>query len=144
MTAKTWLNRGWRVNEEIETLLRSKRTMFERLTNMTTSFTGMPGAASPDPHRMDEYAAFCQQIDRRARELTIISLEILAVIARVQDGRYRQLLILRYVEFLTWEQIAVRLHYSWRWTMQLHAEALQAVERVLVGAGIIKKHKKAY
>ena len=124
-------------------LNRSKLALYERLTSTTANYTHTPGAASPDPHKMDTYADYCRQVEERARELTRISNEILACISRVEDGRYRQLLICRYLNFMTWEQIAVTMSYSWRWTMTLHAEALMAVEDVLNGK-TKRQHRSSY
>lgn len=143
MTAKAWLNRAWRVQQEIEMLNRTKESIFERLTSTTASYSHTPGSATPDPHKMDAYADYCRQVDERARELTKIAGEVVAMISRVEDGRYRQLLLLRYVEYMTWEQIAVQLNYSWRWTMQLHAEALQAVDDLLNGTKK-RQHRNSY
>ena len=45
------------------------------------------------------------------------------------DTVKRQLLRYRYFDNLRWEEISVRLHYSWRQTLRLHGEALQELRR---------------
>ena len=131
MTAKQWLNRGWRIQQEIEILNETKADLFDRLTHITASYNGMPGAATPDPHKFDEYAAYCEVVDGYCRQLANTQAEIVSVIEQIPDGNCRRLLTCRYVEFLTWEQVAVKLHYSWRHTMRLHGEALRMAHDVI-------------
>ena len=60
-----------------------------------------------------------------------IKQEIATVIAEVPDTTLRTLLTKRYLNFEKWEKIAVDLNYSWRWTMKMHRQALQAVEPLI-------------
>ena len=131
MTARQWLGRGWRLQQEINILMESKQSLFDRLTSTTASYSGEPGAASPDPHKFDGYAAYCSAVDEYAKRLTDVSAEILGVITAIEDGNQRRLLICRYIEFMTWEEIAVKLHYSWRHTFRIHDQALASAKRVI-------------
>lgn len=45
-------------------------------------------------------------------------------ISHVSDKRMRLLLQYRYIDGMTWEQIAVRLHLDYRWILRLHGRAL--------------------
>ena len=54
------------------------------------------------------------------------------MIARVPDSRYRELLLGYYVEELTWEEVAVAMHYSYSQVVQeLHPRALEAISKIL-------------
>ena len=53
---------------------------------------------------------------------------ITAAIQAVQNDTLRLLLELRYIDGLTFEQIAVKMHYSWRQTIRLHGCALDAID----------------
>lgn len=128
MTAKEWLNRGWRVQQEIELLQETKVRLYERAVNVTAKYTGLPGAVSPDPHVLDGFAEYCARVDARAQELTRISSEILCVIRAVEDPRYRRLLTFRYLNYLPWTQVAQRMHRDLRWVYRLHNAALQAAK----------------
>ncbi len=59
--------------------------------------------------------------------------EIDAVLAQVEDGEHAHILRLRYISCLTFEQIAVEAHYSYRWVCTLHGRALQEVGRIING-----------
>ena len=38
------------------------------------------------------------------------------------------LMRLKYIDGLTWEEVAVKLNYSWRWVHKLHSRALQKIK----------------
>ena len=40
----------------------------------------------------------------------------------------RLLLRLRYIDGLTWEQVAVELHYGYQWTLKRHGRILQRLK----------------
>lgn len=52
-------------------------------------------------------------------------------IEKVEDYRLRTLLKYRYLEQMTFEEIAEVMHYSWRWIMKLHKLALEKYWEVL-------------
>ena len=128
MTAKDWLRRGWR---EINSLLRTKQETRDRLTSVTAGYDGESVQGTRDPHRYDRLAELDEKIDRRIDQLVAVKQEIMDAIAQVEDSRYRTLLTERYMEFRTWEQIAVDMNYTWRRVMQLHGEALIALGQVV-------------
>ena len=50
--------------------------------------------------------------------------EMEAAIATVEDRTLQLLLRYRYIDGMTWEQIAVKMNYDYRWTLRLHGRAL--------------------
>lgn len=128
---KRWLNRGYKLNEEINQLEAAKHTMFDRLTSITPAYDGETVSGTKDPHKYDAYFAYCADIDNRVNELFDIKREIQQIIAKVDDAKLRALLLGRYINFMTFEQIAVNMSYDWRWIMRLHNQALNAVNEVL-------------
>ena len=129
MTAKAWLKRGWQLDREINSLLRTKQETRARLMSITASYTGEPVNGTRDPHRYDRLAELEEKIDRRIDQLVAVKQEIMDAIAQVEDSRYRTLLTERYMEFKTWEQIAVDMNYSWKQIHRLHSQALKALEK---------------
>ena len=49
-------------------------------------------------------------------------------IEKVEDGKLRNLLHYRYICGMTFEQIAVNMDKSWRWTVSLHGRALEKIK----------------
>ena len=131
MTAKEYLRRAYKLNEEIDQLEAAKRTMFNRITSITPDYNGDTISGTRDPHKYDAYAQFAAEIDNRVDELINIKSDILNTINKVEDAKLRTLLIARYINFMTFESIAVMMNYDWRWIMQLHSRALMEIERIL-------------
>ena len=131
MTAKEYLRRAYKLNEEIDQLEAAKRTMFNRITSITPKYNSDTVSGTKDPHKYDAYAQFAAEIDNRVDELVSIKSDILNTINKVEDAKLRTLLIARYINFMTFESIAVMMNYDWRWIMQLHSRALMEIERIL-------------
>lgn len=131
MTAKEYLRRAYKLNEEIEQLEAAKHKMFSRITSITPDYNGDTVSGTKDPHKYDAYAQFAAEIDNRVDELISIKSDILNTINKVEDAKLRTLLIARYINFMTFESIAVMMNYDWRWIMQLHSRALMEIERIL-------------
>ncbi len=135
MDAERWLKRGWELNKEIEELKATKINMWERCTRITPSYSTEPGGGSPNVHKFDNLAAFGAAIDERCAELAKVSGEIFTAICRlpldIENNKYRRLLQYRYINFCTFEEIAVMMHYSWRHIHRLHEEALNAISHVI-------------
>ena len=53
--------------------------------------------------------------------------EISNAIEAVEDERYKELLTLYYLCFMTWEEVAVKMGKSWRWIMRMHQKSLMAI-----------------
>lgn len=100
-------------------------------TKITVTFNDMPGGGGS----IDKVGAIVAHIVDLQTELAVqaktmkAEQEIVqAVIDAVDEPDLRQLLILRYINGLTWEKIAVDMNYSWRHTLRLHGAALAAVK----------------
>ena len=131
MTAKEYLRRAYKLNEEIDQLEAAKHKMFSRITSITPKYNGDTVSGTKDPHKYDAYAKFAAKIDNRVDELVSIKSDILNTIKKVEDAKLRTLLIARYINFMTFEGIAVMMNYDWRHIMRLHSAALKAIDEVL-------------
>lgn len=111
--------------EEIETLAMS----------ITVSTDGDRVQSSGKKDRMADLAAKVADLEMEIMDMRTDALNVLQIveriIAQVEDKDYRQLLHMRYIEKRTWEEIAVSLKKSWRWTCSLHGKALQAVQEII-------------
>lgn len=133
MTAKRWLNRGYRINEEIDELMREQKQALLQATS--TALGGGEKVQSSNENTVERrfvnYAAYSETIDKRIDELYSIKNEILAAINEVEDNTLRRLLILRYIKFYTWEEIAEKMNYSYVHVVHnLHPKALKRVNRI--------------
>lgn len=133
MNAKQWLNRARNIDREINELLREKEEVRDRVLKITQSYTGDAVQSTKDPHKFDRVVELEMEIDRHIDELVAVKTEILHGIAKLPDGRYREILRLRYLSGKTFEQIAVEMNYSWRHVCTLHGRALLKMEEIVNG-----------
>ncbi len=73
---------------------------------------------------------YVDTIRQKRDELVAVKAEITEVIFRLDDGRQRTALIDYYINGLTWEEVAVKNHYSWRNTMFIKNKALAEIEKI--------------
>lgn len=71
------------------------------------------------------------EINKQIDELIQLKLEVMKVVDQVQDGELVDLLYQRYFQFKTFEEIAITMNYTWRWTMQMHNKALKEVDKII-------------
>lgn len=134
MTVKEWLNRGWKLNREIDALKEEQRRALELATATTSApqedrVQGGEGNRTAD--KFANYAAYAAEIDSRIDDLFQIKQEIDQAIEKVENTTYRTLLFERYINFKKWEQIAVDMDYSYVHIVRLHGKALQKVKDVI-------------
>lgn len=134
---KSWLNRGYKVNEEIKRLEASVMNLQARAASITPRYGGDAVAGSKDPHKFDGYLEAAERYADAVKELVTrlsdTSGEIVRVIYQVRDNRERAVLVNRYLNFLTWEQTAVDMSYSYVQVIRIHGRALQSVKKILEG-----------
>ena len=134
MTVKEWLNRGYKIDREINALLRERERSLTLATKTTAAADGervQTSRSNSTEARFINYADYTKLIDKRIDELYAIKREIITAVNRVGDNTLRQLLIHRYIEFMRWEKIAEEMHYSRRQVTRMHGKALLKLKDVL-------------
>ena len=129
MDAREFLNRGYRARERIqakEERIGSWRQIAESVTaalKPVATFSSTPSKKVEDC--VCNIVDLQQEILDEINELTAIEREIGRAINRAGlDPTLKSLLEMRYLRYLKWEEIAVRLGLTFRWTMTLHKKAL--------------------
>lgn len=56
--------------------------------------------------------------------------KIISQIQSLEDSRYIEILYKRYVEFKSFELIAVELNYEYSWVTRIHNQALEEFEQM--------------
>ena len=93
MTNKEWLNRGWKLVDEINSL--------EAAREKAIKLRG--------EKKREKYTKL---IDKKVRELIKVQVEIIMAIYRLPDRKDRMILQLRYLAYLSHEQIAEIMVYD--------------------------------
>lgn len=130
MTAKRFLSQPYWIDRRIDKKQEEIDRLRARLTKSTAQLTGMPhGGSGGDWTDADVHVLELEQkIHAEIIELCRIKREVFEAIDAVEDDRYRTLLEMRYRNYMTFEQIAVEMSYSYDRVKHLHKEALNAVK----------------
>lgn len=130
MTAKEWLGRARKLRLRLSALEDSKQRSYARAVASTAGLGERVSGGEPGD-KLAAYAEVSLAADRQIEKLEQTRAEILQVIGQVEDNTLATLLTEYYVNDKTWEEVAVQIDKSWRWTMNLHSKALKAVEKIL-------------
>lgn len=133
MTPKQYLSRYQEINRDINALVEDcarLRSLAQKVTPEQSD--GLPKGTNPDKAApftriIEQIVAKEAEINGRIDDLMVARDEISATIDAVEVGVLRRLLRYRYLCGLTWEQIAVEMHYTYQWVCILHGKALQEV-----------------
>lgn len=130
MSTKDWMLRAWKIDDEIKALSEARRKAYDQCISTTTALREVVASGDKEPHaKLERWAVLNGLINEKIDELVATKQEILKAIWGVQDTTYRTLLTERYINFKTWEQIAVSLNYCYRHVVkELHPKALSAVK----------------
>lgn len=134
MTAKDWLQRAMYTDNEIKQLIAERDRAFVKATSPNQNIGGdkvQTSRRNISEEKFSSYAAYSELIEKRIDELYKIKYEILQAINSLDDSILRSILIARYINFKTWEEIAENLHYACRHIMRLHAKALIKINDVI-------------
>lgn len=114
MNAKEYLSQARQADRRIGALLERRRHYREM-----EELRG-PGSAGG-------LEALEGEIDRRIEAYAALVREIEEVIDEVENGQYRDVLKLRYLNGWSWKAIAARTNFSRDWLWKLHARALEQI-----------------
>ncbi|WP_337399111.1 DUF1492 domain-containing protein [Congzhengia sp.] len=145
MDTKEWLERAWKIDNEIDALSDELVSAKERVLSVTAQCAGVKVQTSKT-NRSDEavlkYIEYKNRLSKRLDELYAVKSEIADVISKVGDATLRTLLELRYLRYFTWEQIAEKMDMSAYWVRtSLHAKAL---EKICVGTCLQLRQNPCY
>ena len=122
-----YLSRYRRLNQRIDRLLEEQSRWREKAMRITPVLSPVPGgggSGSPIERPMDKVLEIDVEINREIDELQIVRQEIRAALNQLEDENLKLLMEYRYIDGLTWEQIAVKMNYCWRQVCRKHGLAL--------------------
>lgn len=137
MNAKEYLQQAYRLNE----LINSNQAELDQLRNLSTSISSVDVSkervqGGTDSHDkigtivakiVDLNDLINDEIDRFVDLKTDIHTKIM----QIPDNTEKLVLKYRYIEFCTWEQIAVKLGFTFQWVHVLHKRALKSFDKIL-------------
>lgn len=128
------LNRARNAQREMDALRERVEFWRAEAQRCTASYgLGAPGGGGAADRRAELVARIVdaqRELEARIGEIAAAEREAMELIDRLDDERMRTLLTLRYVDNLTWRQIADRMHYNLTHVQRLHLRALEALAAV--------------
>ena len=134
MTAKELLEIARGAEDDIADSLDLLKRAEERATRITSIINDMP--KSPNKGAGGHEAAMTEFIDLKGkiteaiRDYELIQLMSMKLIDAISKADYRRLLMYRYLDNMTWTEIAGKIGYSERNTHRLKDKALEEAEIV--------------
>lgn len=125
-----YLFRYRRLNQRIDRLLEEQNRWRERALKITPTLSQAPGGGgngSPIERPMDKVLEIEEEINQEIDELQIVRQEIRNTLNQLEDENLKLLMEYRYIDGMTWEQIAVKMHYSYMQICRLHGRALKTI-----------------
>lgn len=137
MTAKEFLNRGYRLRERIAAKEKRIAEWERRATSTTLTLSPVTSFSSQPSKKVEDAACAIADLQKELQieiqNLINIEKEIATAIeSAVKDPTLKLLLELRYLNCLKWEEIAIGLGVTFRWTMVLHKKALKIFEESIL------------
>lgn len=132
MTAKEYLGQAHYLDIRISSKLNELTELRSLAMKVTSAYGTAPHTSTPDNHRLEKVLARIvdleKEIDNDIDKFVDLKREIKKVIDEVKDEKYKALLEMRYLNQMTWEQIAVKLGYDSRHIRRMHGWALQKIK----------------
>ena len=130
MTKKEFLNQYLNAQKEIGIKLDQIARLRELSTKITQTLTP-DKVKSNSENRLESSVSKIVDIEREIGasidQLERTRLQVESVINSVPNVNQRNVLRLRYISGMKWEQIAVKLNYDYRWVLRLHGKALNKI-----------------
>lgn len=127
---RTYLGQYRQLDAKITRLLEEQRAWREKAMRMTPVLTPVPGGkggGGPIERPIEKVIAMEGDINAAIDALIDLRREIQGAIDKVPDENLQLLLTYRYIDGLSFEKIAEKLHYGYQWVYKLHRKALDAL-----------------
>lgn len=129
---KIFLNQVRNIIRAENRILDQMRRLEERQLSITRPISDMPRGSTP--FTTADYVA---EMDILKRQLLLEmkrereAYKNILIVLNQLDGIEREIMIMHYLMFLTWEEIACKVEKSYRWTQKLHGRALEKIINIL-------------
>lgn len=132
MTNKERLNQAYHLDLRIESKLQQVESLRALAAKATTTYGAEPVSGTRDVHKREEI--ICKIVDLQAEinsdidSLVDLKRELREMIEAVPNVSYRTILELRYLNFRTWEEIAVAMGYTLRNLRYMRDKAIESLD----------------
>lgn len=128
MTKKEYLLQYKDAQREVDRLINERARWIARATKVTPTYTGMPHGGSGEDRMQDAVERLSEvedELNGKIDRLVDLRREVDTAISTIGDTRLETVLRYRYIDDMTFEQIAVSMDYSYDHIIRLHGWALK-------------------
>ena len=135
MTAKEYLTQARTLDMRIKSKLQQIESLNELATSCTAVYSDMPRNPNRGSSKVERAVLKIIEVEESLKhdveDLVELKKEIMATIQAVSDVELQTLLEKRYLCFLSWEKIAVEMHYSIQHIYRMHDTAHSCVATIM-------------
>ena len=128
MEAKEYLLQYKDAQREVDRLINERARWIARATKVTPTYTGMPHGDSGEDRMQDAVERLSEvekELNEKIDKLVDLRREVEATIHTIGDERLETVLRYRYIDCMTFEQMAVKMNYCYKQICRMHGDALQ-------------------
>jgi DNA-directed RNA polymerase specialized sigma subunit len=132
MNAKQYLKQAYKLNEQIECDKEELEALRALSTSISGNMTQERVQGSPSNNRIIDIISQIidleNEIDAEIEDFIALKKQIRDVINQIEDVNEKLVLKYRYLIFLQWDEICVKMNYSKRQMYRIHDSALEKVK----------------
>lgn len=132
MTKKDFLRRYLEADESIQTKLDQIAHLRQLATKLTSVLSEDKVRSSGNTDKLGLAVSKIVDMENEVQQEICALYEIKAQVRRAIDSvsneNMKNILELRYINGMKWEQIAIQTSYDYSWVLRLHGQALQKVK----------------
>ena len=133
--AKDYLLQIRLLDAQIDCMLSSVQGLRDSLLRITPTLKQDVVTGSSAHDRMSATVAKIvdleNEINAKVDALVDRKAQVIRLLEKVRNPDYLKVLQMRYIEYASLEEIAVEMHYSYRWIKKLHGRALQVFRKIM-------------
>ena len=123
----------------LDKVVKSKTDQLENLRSTVFNVSGNSGDEKVQTSKrrdkigdiMPKIMDLEKELNNHIKEFIDLKSKITKKIDELPDIEYRLVLMLRYLDFKTWEEIAEMMNYSRQWVTKIHGRALNSLQKLL-------------
>lgn len=138
MTAKEYLQQIRKLDYQIRNKKLEKEAIWNSMKGCSAisyepkeGGSGTLNTKSPQEKYYPLLERYEKEIEVDIQRLIELKKEVIGVIDQLDDADEVNLLYMRYVQLMKWEDIAKKMNYSYKWVHKIHANALRNVDNII-------------
>lgn len=134
MNSKEYLSQALHLDRKVNSLLIRLEKMKALACRYTETLKQTPGGCGEKRSLEDAVMKIVlaeEELGKEAARLFELKAEILGVISQLDDSLIEEVLTMRYIDGMRWNDIGIKLNYTTRYMLMLHAEGLERIQKIL-------------